>query len=305
MKRSRFSALVMGLSIAAIAGSVLSLEGCTYVDPAGREHTLKPAERTPANPGWRVISRFTDPDTGDVYELIDTDGDGKVDLIRRVRDGRLLQPENPFTPIQPTQPQQPTNPSKPTGTPTQRPAQGSFGTLGGDGDDGSNYSKRSPNWLLNYIRQGFAEIDATTANWEPFNFGGLTAEQWIGNLGLNVAPGTEITTDNVRMPIVEYNGGNDGYNETVIMWSSQFDMPRISARGLEYRMDTLRGASGVTFVVIRAHGSANEIIRALAEIGSERLSYDGGAGERWSFERSGDVCNVSIDGTQVWSIPLD
>jgi len=91
----------------------------------------------------------------------------------------------------------------------------------------------------------------------------------------------------------------------VIMWSSQFDMPRISARGLEYRMDTLTGASGVTFVVIRAHGSANEIIRALAEIGSEQFSYTGGAGERWSFERSGDFCNVSIDGNQVWSIPLD
>lgn len=276
------------LCLIAIAGTGLVITACTYTDPAGREHSLTPyRDRGPAQDDkWKIVGCFTDE--GETYCLIDTDGDGKVDLIKRMRDGKLIQPQDPFdvnptwlTPPQqnpkPTNPTTPSTPSKPSGQP------GGAGTSGGGGG-GTTREDGGREAFIQWVQDLFLINDLANPE-PPFNFGAMSAAQWIERYGLDVPADVPVTLDNVWLHSIDTD---THHTEVTIYWSGRFIMPDldIDGRTVNYTLYSREGVlNNPSFVVMHLSGQAEDVLSVMVDMGTHAFSFDGPADSEGNRER--------------------
>ena len=280
---------------AGTALTLLALPACTVTDPGGGKWTVGP--RVPPQPNnGTVFGTFVGPD-GNTYQLVDTNGDGVPDFA--------VGPDGQWRPITP-----PTTPTTPAG-PVQ-PAQPGE-TLPGKG--GGETVNRSGNNLAEMTLEPVrAPIDwSDYVDWDnsidppmPFDFGGLSPEDWIAAVGLDIEPGTVAQTDALRVNSADMIGMT---GDATFPLSSAFVIPDVTEFELSSEIYALLDDNGGPFfMAFRVAGDLSEIVRFAWEIGDgvQELEFDND-GSEWTLIADEDAGTATLfqDGLFVGHVDID
>ncbi len=285
MFRKMTIALALVLGVAAVL-----ITACTYVGPEGQQHTLTPFRKDP--PPKRTLISCVHID-GAWYCLYDSNGDGKVDLVRRMSDRRLYEVVDPFN----VPPEWLEHENRVDMNDEDEEAGG-----GGAGTDGGLTWPAFLARLEEIIGEDSDGPDNSGATHNPF--GDRSAAEWIEFYGLNVESGQRVELNNLHLDLFDTTSW---HTKVTLYWRSDFHLARMADHDLDYVWYALEGETDEDpwFLAMTFEGDAVDVISALVEMGSEALAFTGEDGEQWSVVTDGVAATLSLDGVALITLPLE
>jgi hypothetical protein len=143
---------------------------------------------------------------------------------------------------------------------------------------------------------------------EPFafDFGDLTAAQWLAETGLAGAAGEEVETTLLGLDVA----AGSWHIDLLLPWSTAFHIPDIEGFAGNAAVDLLLDeAKGPAFAVIRVAGHLVDVVTWLLQMSQGTLSavcVDPDTGIEWRLEAdaSASLVTLSVGGAVVLQFPL-
>lgn len=247
----------LGCIVLLVIAMTALIPSCTVSVPGFPPITVTPAQPGQPGEGWTVIGTWTDED-GNVWQLIDTNGDGVPDMVRSP-DGKwykIVPPDHVSIGV--TSKLVVTIDGVIVGT-LQR-------IIAAIADDGVFY----------VITEAIPTLTST-----PYPFDGQDAEAWIEEMGLDSTAGTFVAGG---FQINQYDSATSQADVT-ITWSSAFVVPDITGYALAYEMYALGSETNGNPAVLSIHvaGDVEEVVSFLTDLGARSCAISVG-GSNYTLE---------------------
>ena len=276
---------LMGCMLATIVPLLVLSPACSVDTPWG------PFEINPKPPTEPVLLGCVEID-GEIYCLYDVNGDGKVDFVKRMRDGRWFEVIDPFD-VDPTW--------------VEPPRELNYPYPADPDDDGLQDSDAPIGWddfvaLLEELTGGEQSAPGISGSVNG-RFGQLTTAEWIEYYGLDIEPGTTAVLQNLALNSFDTE---TWHTSVTLYWSTAFSLPAMASHDLAYEWYALEGDSvdDPWFLVIQFEGDVTDMIAALVEIGAEAFSFRPSFGQTWSVVANDETATLYLNGAEVTTVSL-
>lgn len=277
-----------GIAALAMILTALWLPGC-QIGVRGEVFTIGPRQKSAPTVGTKIGQVTIE---GRTFCLYDAGTDGVPDFAYDPTTGR-------WYPIVASPPATPFMPSPEIIGQPQIVEYGPLQPHASNMDPGTTFQPGQWDWVADAI-----DLESGIEGTTPFDFGGLSAEDWIAATGLDVEPETMIQIEHTLDVVLVDT--DDWYAEIQVPWSSAFHFPDLADYPVDYEVYGVPSDSdGPTFHVIRLAGDLVELIGFLVEMGGSELSFVY-EGSTWTVvaDENARIASLYEDGAFVMATPF-